>query len=264
MSQSSKRKPIGKKLRFEVFKRDRFTCQYCGKQAPDVVLHVDHLDPVSKGGGNDILNLVTSCSDCNMGKGAREISDDAEIKKQRAQLEELSERRDQLEAMVRWRDEIRDIDASALESIELHWEDEAYPSILTATGRASLKKLLNKFGFAILSEAITRVSAQYIKFNDEGATNESAISAFHKLGGVCYFLKNPEMRDDKDMYYIRGILRNRLTYVNERMAIKLMREAKLRGIDMGWLRDFAKEVSNWTEFRDVLEDFIVGEDDGQN
>ena len=54
-----KRKAIGDKLRFEVFKRDQFKCQYCGKASPDVILHVDHINPVSKGGVNDILNLIT-------------------------------------------------------------------------------------------------------------------------------------------------------------------------------------------------------------
>jgi len=34
---------ISKRDRFEVFKRDKFTCQYCGKAAPDVVLHIDHI-----------------------------------------------------------------------------------------------------------------------------------------------------------------------------------------------------------------------------
>jgi 5-methylcytosine-specific restriction endonuclease McrA len=29
------RKALSKKLRFEVFKRDNFTCQYCGRAAPD-------------------------------------------------------------------------------------------------------------------------------------------------------------------------------------------------------------------------------------
>jgi len=48
------RKPIGKRLRFEVFKRDGFKCQYCGVQAPDAVLEVDHINPVSKGGENDM------------------------------------------------------------------------------------------------------------------------------------------------------------------------------------------------------------------
>lgn len=62
----AKRKTITKKLRFEVFKRDNFTCQYCGRMAPDVILEIEHVNPVSKGGDNNILNLVTSCQDCNL------------------------------------------------------------------------------------------------------------------------------------------------------------------------------------------------------
>lgn len=69
------RKSISKKLRFEVFKRDSFTCQYCGAHPPKVVLHVDHIDPVANGGSNNIDNLVTSCDCCNLGKGARLLSD---------------------------------------------------------------------------------------------------------------------------------------------------------------------------------------------
>ena len=50
---------IGKKTRFEVFKRDKFTCQYCGQSAPDVLLEVDHIKPRSKGGPDDIVNYDT-------------------------------------------------------------------------------------------------------------------------------------------------------------------------------------------------------------
>ena len=64
----AKRKNLSKSVRFEVFKRDSFKCQYCGKSAPDVVLEVDHIIPVSKGGDNDISNLITACFDCNRGK----------------------------------------------------------------------------------------------------------------------------------------------------------------------------------------------------
>lgn len=60
---------ISKKLRFEIFKRDNFTCQYCGRQTPDVILEVDHISPKAKGGDDDIQNLITSCFDCNHGKG---------------------------------------------------------------------------------------------------------------------------------------------------------------------------------------------------
>jgi hypothetical protein len=65
------RKSMSKKTRFEIFKRDGFTCQYCGAQPPDAVLVVDHINPVANGGDNDHLNLITSCEVCNQGKGAR-------------------------------------------------------------------------------------------------------------------------------------------------------------------------------------------------
>lgn len=68
-----KRKAISTKTRFEVFKRDRFTCQYCGAHPPGVLLHIDHITAVVSGGTNAIDNLVTACEPCNLGKGARPL-----------------------------------------------------------------------------------------------------------------------------------------------------------------------------------------------
>lgn len=58
------------RLRWQIFSRDDFTCQYCGRKAPDVVLEVDHKNPVANGGDWELTNLVTACSACNRGKGA--------------------------------------------------------------------------------------------------------------------------------------------------------------------------------------------------
>jgi len=66
--------PLSKKTRFDTFKRDLFQCQYCGKTPPSVVLEIDHIKPVSKGGSNVIENLITACFDCNRGKSANELS----------------------------------------------------------------------------------------------------------------------------------------------------------------------------------------------
>ena len=55
-------------LRFEVFRRDSYTCQYCGRRAPEFPLHVDHIIPWSKGGKTEIKNLLTACRECNLGK----------------------------------------------------------------------------------------------------------------------------------------------------------------------------------------------------
>lgn len=62
------------KLRFQVLQRDNFTCRYCGRSAPSVVLHVDHVVARKIGGVNEYDNLVTSCVECNIGKGANTIN----------------------------------------------------------------------------------------------------------------------------------------------------------------------------------------------
>jgi len=69
-----KRKSLSKKIRFEVFKRDLFTCQYCGDHPPKAILEVDHIDPVCNGGDNSEENLITSCFDCNRGKAGNSLS----------------------------------------------------------------------------------------------------------------------------------------------------------------------------------------------
>lgn len=68
-NRSHKRKGMSNRLRTKIFDRDNYTCQMCGRTIEDgVKLHVDHKIPVSKGGTNDLDNLQTLCSDCNMGK----------------------------------------------------------------------------------------------------------------------------------------------------------------------------------------------------
>ena len=52
--------------RFNVFLRDRFSCQYCGS---DDDLTFDHLIPRSRGGQTRWDNVVTACAPCNLSKG---------------------------------------------------------------------------------------------------------------------------------------------------------------------------------------------------
>ena len=53
----------------EVFLRDRFTCQYCGKKAQDLTL--DHVVPRKQNGSHTWDNVVAACSRCNLRKAGR-------------------------------------------------------------------------------------------------------------------------------------------------------------------------------------------------
>ena len=58
-----------------VFRRDNWTCQYCGKKGNRKTLTIDHVIPKSKGGKTDWNNLVVSCSSCNTKKGDELLKD---------------------------------------------------------------------------------------------------------------------------------------------------------------------------------------------
>lgn len=135
----SKRKQIGKKLRFDIFKRDGFKCQYCGATPPMVVLHVDHIRPVADGGGNEATNLVTSCSCCNLGKGARSLTAVPKSLSQKAA--EVAEREEQLAGY-----------AAIMEAARQRVEDDTWRAIEHLVGTSAPK--CNERQFASVSRFV--------------------------------------------------------------------------------------------------------------
>lgn len=176
----AERKQIPKSVRFEVLKRDKFTCQYCGREAPDVILEIDHITPVSKGGDNSIMNLVTSCRDCNRGKSNKELSDDTAVMKQKHRLDDMQDRREQMEMMLSWRKELSEQAEMEVDlvcdifKIYTEWEPNK-------EGRLSVRDLIRRFG---LDEVLTSTEIALCKYYD--GTEISWRYAFDKIGGICY------------------------------------------------------------------------------
>lgn len=259
-----KRKSLSKKIRFEVFKRDKFKCQYCGSKAPDVVLEIDHIDPVANGGTNEIINLITSCFDCNRGKKARLLTDDTVIQKQRKQLEIIQERREQLELMLEWKKSLTEFEDEKVIMVSDYWTSMMNPYSLNENGLKSLDKLIKKFPIEDILEAIDIANKKYLVFDEDGnITKESVEQAFDKVGGICALKNMPELK--KKMAYIKGICRNRFSYWdNKKGSIILDNYVNaLKGAN--WTEekiteDLEKEVipksiesKNWTEWKQLLE-----------
>lgn len=74
MSEVGRRSSLSKRARFEVFKRDGFTCQYCGEAPPRVILEIDHVVPICEGGEDEEWNMITACFNCNRGKAGIPLS----------------------------------------------------------------------------------------------------------------------------------------------------------------------------------------------
>jgi len=112
---------IRARARFEVFKRDRFTCTYCGRSAPDVLLQVDHIHPKAAGGTDDIDNLTTSCFDCNQGKGSRMLEEDV-LPGIRADVVDMARRRaEQLRQYREWQDAIEEETSGLRDRVMRYW-----------------------------------------------------------------------------------------------------------------------------------------------
>lgn len=258
------RQSLSKKLRFEVFKRDSFTCQYCGQSAPTVVLNADHIHPVSKGGDTDILNLITACFECNAGKKDRLLSDDTAVAKQKAQLDELNLRREQIEMMLEWRNALKSLD-SELVDIAVDAFDSETPGWHTSdSGRKTISKHIKKFGLTAVLDAIDIATSQYLRFYSHGesegeAEGDSVGIAFSKIGGICKNATLPEWK--QELNHIKNIANKQWHYCNQWALLKTittMYVDKLASLDE--IRQAILTSKNWTEGQEQLANLQRRED----
>ncbi len=211
----TKRKSLSPKVRFEVFKRDSFKCQYCGAVAPDVLLEVDHIKPVVAGGNNKITNLITACKSCNIGKGATPLDDKAAISKQYKQMEELNERRLQLEMMVEWHEGLQSVKEASVDAVVRYFNKATGGYEATELGKKIIKKLLCTYDVAIILESIDTAVEWYATYDNDGdtITRESVSKVFDKIKNVCSLkVQEAEKPYITDLMYIRGILKNRFGF----------------------------------------------------
>lgn len=241
---TAKRDPVSKKTRFEVFKRDRFTCQYCGAKAPEVVLHCDHINPVAEGGDSGIMNLVTACAACNGGKGATKLDDRSAVERQRGQIEELQARREQLEMMLAWRDAEQDTAVDAVEAISDRIGQRGH-FVPNEKGKADLRKWLRTYSLIELLEAMDISFDQYLSFEAGKPTIDSWGNAFRKIPAIASVRRREAEKPYlRKLFYIQGILRNRWRLPRENYVDMLEEMHVEDGAPLDWLERQAKSADD--------------------
>jgi hypothetical protein len=240
----SGRKPISKRLRFEVFKRDSFTCQYCGAKAPDVILHADHVKPVVDGGPTNALNLITSCEACNLGKGKRRLDDSSLIQKQRSEIEALKERREQIQMMLDWRDAEQSgaIDLVDAVSDRVFERGGLSPN---ESGRSDIKKWLKKYSLEEILKALDDSFDYYMKFIGDKPDSSAWNLAFKKIPATANIIRQEKTKPNiRRILYIQGIMRRRFDEPYEDFVEKIE-----HCISLNWslddLEDVAKLSLGW-------------------
>lgn len=247
------RKALSPKTRFEVFKRDSFTCQYCGAKAPDVILHIDHIDPVANGGGNEILNLVTSCAECNGGKSSRRLDDASVVRRQHEQLADLQERRNQMDMILQWQRSMASIEVDAANEALSFWYELVPGLKANQNGIAYIDRLVKKHGLGDVIGAM-RTAKRYIRFDDTGnVTAESWEQAFDAIGRIIRVENDAKTNPfARDTAYIIGILKKRLPYVNFSLAGNNLNAAFSWGVTFEEARAIALSAKNYGSFNQDL------------
>ncbi|WP_052590840.1 HNH endonuclease [Luteipulveratus mongoliensis] len=127
---------VTKRTRFEVLRRDNYTCRYC--RSSEGALTIDHVTPVALGGTDDPDNLVACCKDCNAGKGSS--SPDAESVA--AVTEDALRWAKALQAAAQERAADRDGDREQIEAFRRTWDAATVTSQLPMNWESSVRRFL--------------------------------------------------------------------------------------------------------------------------
>ncbi len=255
----AKRKKLSKKVRFEVLKRDKFTCQYCGAKAPDVLLHVDHVRPVAGGGGNELLNLIASCEPCNLGKSDRKLSDTSAVTVAHKQAASLQERREQIEMMAKWQSSLVDLDTEQLRLAHEVIKQLMPGRELSESSIVELRKHLKQYGIEMVLSQFRSSFGQHVRASTAADYVDSLGRAInHAMSALKWKEYNERDPIGSKARYIRAIVRNRCTYINERDALDYVRQAISAGISYDDLLDMAKRCVSWSQWENAIIGRILG------
>lgn len=147
-----KRVGISKRVRFQIFSRDGFTCAYCGSKPPDVILEVDHINPVSKGGLNNEMNIITSCFDCNRGKSDRLITSNPN--QVQINSDELKTKLEQMKMYQKHLSQMEVLKQEMIDLVEVKFTMYHPDRVFSDTFRESVFSFIKKLGVETVSDAM--------------------------------------------------------------------------------------------------------------
>jgi hypothetical protein len=253
MKKKDKQRTIIKRLRFEVFERDKFTCQDCGKKVPDVILKIIRIKPKLKGQADEILNFKTSCYECNQDSSNIQL-DQGDLRK---------EKKEQIESMIKWQESLTKLYKNTSIKV-IEYIENKINLCLNESEKRSIEKLIHKFDFPDILEAVDISAAKYLKYDTENKLIEDSIEDFiNKIGGILNIKSRPPI--EQKLAYIKGICRNKFNFWDDRKGSIILNayvnalkeygcaEKQILEDLVNELEPKTKELENWSEWRDLVE-----------
>lgn len=244
---------MNKKLRFEVFKRDNFTCKYCGRTPPVAMLEVDHVIPACEGGKDDMSNYLTSCFDCNRGKGKVPLSKvDSKINYSE-EKDKLGESKLQLAEYRKFLKQAAKRLGKQVDEVDDYcsFKDD-YKFVLSDSGKESIRKFLKFFPPERIKEAIDIACNKFPK-----TTKENSDRRFRYMCGILQNWK-AELTGDTSNRDLREVISywNRKRPHDWKEASEGFVGQLLKQYDVTTIKycidTVVKEQRGWASFDDVI------------
>ena len=205
------------------------------------------------------MNYVTAWVACNLGKGAIPLDDHSAVLKQRAQMEDAAARREQVEMMAQWQRELATLDAVGIDVAANLWGSLVPGSALTPVGRDIMARALRRLGPELVLDAIRTAIQTYAKRGADGDWDHPSLGdALNKVAGICVNRQKQEKLPElPQLYYVRGILRNRFPDRWDNAEImRLLQRAVRAGISVDVLQDQARDASTYWRWKNDLAEII--------
>ncbi len=172
---------------------------------------------------------------------------------------ELESLRQQVETRMDVAVGLRNIALETVERLCAYWEAYTPGWSVNQNGRRRLLEWLRTYSLEELTYGMDVAAGHYLRRDNQGRViPESWEIAFWKIRGVCRTERALKDEPDlRDLYYIRGILKNKcVRYFDNVQALKGLKAARSWGIPIAELRDIALQTQNWNHFVELISDAI--------
>ncbi|MEJ2545405.1 MAG: hypothetical protein P8Y99_15155 [Calditrichaceae bacterium] len=241
--------PEYKRIKFEIFEKDSFRCQFCGAGAPIAALRLRRIQEAEK--QDEWLNtafLSTSCTTCEKkraGVNAKDLADGF------ISIDELEERLQQLKMLINWRKGMLRIRKQQLENLVTYWEKKVPGFQISNEQKKHLLSYMTKYAGEEIRDAMNMAADKFINYNADGSFDTDSINqAFSKIQEICLQKTKIAANNETDgLHNIHQQLKNNINgFFDPHRAAQWLTYARSWEVKIEELAEMAQKVNNWTEF----------------
>ena len=158
--------------------------------------------------------------------------------------------------MIEWQKELVNLDDLSAKAAIDFWNNLTPGWTINSVGEANINIWVKKFGLSETLESMKICRDQYLYDERNVITKTSIDKAINYIPRVAKSRAYSSLRPHvSELFYIRGILKNRLPYVEDD-AIRLLRQAYDLGVSIDAMKQLAYDAGNYNYFKFEMEHLI--------